>query len=144
MGLRGRVVIWGWMWVLTIFQSNYLCLLAVVKHKCLDKSLNHVVFFFWGTVRRLNFIYRRFETLCLFHFHMSCKEEELPIQPNEVKVLTGGGVLARRSTSLCVGHSCVWCIARLYNRHLNSNRWTCLRWRLQSLFERPCSWYRLG
>ena len=33
------------------------------------RVLNVVCFFFWVIPRRLNFICRRFGTLCLFHLH---------------------------------------------------------------------------
>ena len=38
-------------------------------------------YFFWVIPRRLNFIYWRFGTFCLFHVHSWCKQEDLLISP---------------------------------------------------------------
>jgi hypothetical protein len=42
----------------------------------LRRTISFPVVFFWVIPRNLNFMCRRFGTLCLFHLHRWCKQEE--------------------------------------------------------------------
>ena len=46
------------------------------KTRAFIKLPNTLYYFFWVIPRHLNFIYLRFGTLCLFHLHRRCEQEE--------------------------------------------------------------------
>ena len=78
--------------------------------------------FFWVISRRLNFICRRFGTLCLFHLHRQVGVEWLGFQAKPSQsVNRGTSTCAKRnSTSPCLLVIPAFDrIAGLYNRHLN-------------------------
>jgi hypothetical protein len=55
------------------YHCHYDCLVsAKTPEVCRYEDIFCLVSFFWVTPRRLNFIYRCFGTLCLFHLHRSC------------------------------------------------------------------------
>jgi len=99
--------------------KDFLCVFIALrwnKHVCLtfdfkiSPCYECCILAFWVIPRRLNFICRRFETLCLFHLPRRCKEDEWPgAKPSQAEILTGDGDLreAQVDVPLSVSHTCV-------------------------------------
>jgi len=92
------------------------CLLSSSLHKHVSIALYA---FFWVIPRRLNFICRRFGTLCLFHLHRSMKMKQSVPKRRHIKFRRRG--ITRNKAHNIQNMVNVWnqeCLHRSYWQHL--------------------------